>query len=106
MPALPTGTVTFLFTDIEGSTRLLQHLKDAYADVLVECRRLVHASVQERGGHEVDTEGGERDGTAPFWSAAGIAYGSDASGKRCVSAKPVRSCAARWLKVGIARITL
>ncbi len=52
-----TGTVTFLFTDIEGSTHLLQQLKDAYADVLVQCRRLVRTAVQERGGQEVDTEG-------------------------------------------------
>jgi predicted ATPase/class 3 adenylate cyclase len=57
MTGLPTGTVTFLFTDIEGSTRLLERLKDAYADVLVECRRLIRSAVQERGGQEVDTEG-------------------------------------------------
>ncbi len=57
MPDLPTGTVTFLFTDIEGSTRLLQHLEDRYADVLNECRRLLHSAVQERGGQEVDTQG-------------------------------------------------
>ena len=57
MPSLPTGTVTFLFTDIEGSTRLLQQLGDAYADTLVEFRRLVRTAVQEQGGHEVDTEG-------------------------------------------------
>jgi predicted ATPase/class 3 adenylate cyclase len=57
MPSLPTGTVTFLFTDIEGSTRLLDQLKDAYVDVLAECRRLIRTAVQERGGQEVDTEG-------------------------------------------------
>ncbi len=57
MPGLPTGTVTFLFTDIEGSTRLLQQLKDAYADVLMECRRLVRTAIQERGGQEVGAEG-------------------------------------------------
>ena len=34
MPTLPTGTVTFLCSDIEGSTSLLQHLGDRYADVL------------------------------------------------------------------------
>jgi class 3 adenylate cyclase len=45
MPGLPTGTVTFLFTDIEGSTRLLQQLKDAYAVVLVKCRQLVRTAV-------------------------------------------------------------
>jgi predicted ATPase/class 3 adenylate cyclase len=57
MAGLPTGTVTFLFTDIEGSTALLQQLKDAYPDVLMECRRLVRSAVKERGGQEVDTEG-------------------------------------------------
>ncbi len=36
MPGLPTGTVTFLFTDIEGSTRLLQRLGERYGDVLAE----------------------------------------------------------------------
>jgi predicted ATPase/class 3 adenylate cyclase/Tfp pilus assembly protein PilF len=55
--SLPAGTVTFLFADIEGSTRLLQQLRDAYADVLMECRRLIRAAVQERGGQEADTEG-------------------------------------------------
>ncbi len=40
MPTLPTGTVTFLFTDIEGSTRLLQQLGDHYADTLAAYRRV------------------------------------------------------------------
>ena len=55
--ALPTGTVTFLFTDIEGSTRLLQQLGDRYADVLTDQRRIFRAAFQENGGHEVDTQG-------------------------------------------------
>ena len=49
--------VTFLFTDIEGSTRLLEHLKDTYTNLLVECRRLIRTAVHERNGEEVDTEG-------------------------------------------------
>ena len=40
---LPTGTVTFLFTDIEGSTRLLQKLGDGYADVLAEHHRALRS---------------------------------------------------------------
>lgn len=40
----PVGTVTLLFNDIEGSTRLLEQLKDVYADVSVECRRLVRTA--------------------------------------------------------------
>ena len=57
MHYLPTGTVTFLFTDIEGSTRLLQQLGDRYSRVLEECRRLLRAAFQEWNGHEVDTQG-------------------------------------------------
>ena len=54
---LPTGTVTFLFTDIEGSTRLLQQLGDRYSRVLEECRSLLRAAFQKWDGHEVDTQG-------------------------------------------------
>jgi class 3 adenylate cyclase len=44
---LPTGTVTFLFTDVEGSTRLLHELGDAYADTLGERRAGRSASLEE-----------------------------------------------------------
>src|SRR5215831_12772421 len=58
MAALPTGTVTFLFTDIEGSTALLQRLGDhRYADVLEEHRRLLRDAFAEGHGQEVDTQG-------------------------------------------------
>ena len=58
MAVLPSGTVTFLFTDIEGSTALLQRLGDRrYAEVLEEHRRLLRATFKERNGHEVDTQG-------------------------------------------------
>jgi predicted ATPase/class 3 adenylate cyclase len=57
MPDFPRGTVTFLFTDIEGSTRLLQHLGDRYAQVLSDQRQLLRAAFQEWGGHELGTEG-------------------------------------------------
>src|SRR5712692_3301680 len=57
MAGLPTGTVTFLFTDIEGSTRLLEHLGDRYADALTQYRHLLCSAVQERGGQQVDTQG-------------------------------------------------
>jgi class 3 adenylate cyclase len=51
---LPSGTVTLLFTDIEGSTRLLRELGDGYADALVEHRRVVRAAAAAYGGVEVD----------------------------------------------------
>jgi class 3 adenylate cyclase/DNA-binding NarL/FixJ family response regulator len=54
---LPGGTITFLFTDIEGSTRLLKRLGDDYALVLAEHHRLFRALIDEHGGHEVDTQG-------------------------------------------------
>jgi predicted ATPase/class 3 adenylate cyclase len=56
-PALPTGTVTFLFSDIEGSTRLLQQLGDGYAAVRDEHAAIVRRAVAEAGGVEVSTEG-------------------------------------------------
>ena len=57
MAALPSGTVTLLFTDIEGSTQLLRRLGDAYARVLSEHQRVLRAAVQAGGGREVDTQG-------------------------------------------------
>jgi predicted ATPase/class 3 adenylate cyclase/Tfp pilus assembly protein PilF len=58
MPALPTGTVTFLLTDIEGSTGMLQRLGDAvYADVLAQHRSLLRSIFAENGGQEIGKEG-------------------------------------------------
>jgi class 3 adenylate cyclase len=57
MASLPGGTVTFLFTDIEGSTRLLQQLGDAYGDVVRDHRLLLREHLGEKGGTEVDTQG-------------------------------------------------
>jgi WD40 repeat protein/class 3 adenylate cyclase len=54
---LPTGIVTFLFTDIEGSTRLLHELGDTYAGVVTEHRRIVREAVAHHDGVEVDTQG-------------------------------------------------
>ena len=55
--ALPAGTVTLLFSDIEGSTRLLERLGEGYDEVLDEHRRIVRAAVGQHGGHEIRTEG-------------------------------------------------
>jgi predicted ATPase/class 3 adenylate cyclase len=54
---LPSGTVTFLFTDVEGSTHLLSELGDAYADVLHDHRRILREAFARHGGVEVDTQG-------------------------------------------------
>jgi class 3 adenylate cyclase len=57
MPALPSGTVTFVFSDIEGSTALLKQLGERYDGVLSDHRRLMRECFTERGGVEIDTQG-------------------------------------------------
>ncbi len=57
--SLPRGTVTFMLTDIEGSTGLTQQLGDEYATVLRDVRVLIRRSVREAAGHEVDARADE-----------------------------------------------
>ena len=57
MSELPAGTITLLFTDIEGSTPLLEQLGEGYTDVLAECRALQRAAFHTYHGHEIDTQG-------------------------------------------------
>src|SRR6516165_4462771 len=57
MTGLPSGAVTFLFSDIEGSTRLVKALRGRYAQVLAEHRSLVREAIARHDGHEVDTQG-------------------------------------------------
>jgi class 3 adenylate cyclase len=54
---LPTGTLTFLFSDIEGSTKLLHDLEDRYAEVLADHRDLMRSAFDNWNGSEVDTQG-------------------------------------------------
>jgi class 3 adenylate cyclase len=57
MRELPRGTVTFLFTDIEGSTRILKRLGEGYGDVLAEQQRILREAFESAGGREIDTQG-------------------------------------------------
>jgi len=57
--SLPTGAVTFLMTDIEGSTQLLHSLGQGYAPLLAEVRRIHRRAVRAAGGHEVDARADE-----------------------------------------------
>jgi class 3 adenylate cyclase len=59
LTTLPTGMVTFLLTDIEGSTALLTRLGDRYADLLKGVRRIVRHAVLRAGGREVDARADE-----------------------------------------------
>jgi class 3 adenylate cyclase len=53
----PSGTVTFVFTDIEGSTQLMRELGDGYGEVLDDHRRLLREHLGDAGGREIDTQG-------------------------------------------------
>jgi YVTN family beta-propeller protein len=55
--ALPMGTVTMLFTDVEGSTRLLKRLGEGYGELLSDHRRLLREAFAAHGGREMDTQG-------------------------------------------------
>jgi class 3 adenylate cyclase len=79
---LPTGTVTFLFTDIEGSTRLIQQLRDRWAEVHRDYRRLLRAAFAEAGGREVDAQG---DGLFYAFVRARDAVAAAASGQRALA---------------------
>jgi class 3 adenylate cyclase len=71
--ALPSGTVTLLFSDIEGSTRLLERLGHGYDNVLDEHRRIVREAIAGHGGQEVRTEG---DAFFVAFARAGDAVGA------------------------------
>jgi predicted ATPase len=84
---LPSGTVTLLFTDIEGSTRLLEELGDAYADVLAEHHRVLRDAFLRRGGVEVDTAG---DGFFYAFAGAGDAVAAAGEGQDALAGGQIR----------------
>ncbi len=85
---LPTGTVTFVFTDVEGSTRLLQQLgAEAYADALAQHRRALREAFIRYDGVEVDTQG---DSFFIAFSTAPTAIAAAAEAQQVLSAGPIR----------------
>jgi predicted ATPase/class 3 adenylate cyclase len=83
--ALPTGTVTFLFTDIEGSTRLLQQLGSSqYAVVQAQQRHLLQGVLLEHSGHEVDSQG---DSCFSAFATAGEALAATVAAQRSFAAQ-------------------
>ena len=74
MSSLPTGTVTFLFADVEGSTRLARELGDGWQRVLQDIRRLLREAVGKADGHVVDARGDEL--FAVFTSSSAAALGA------------------------------
>ncbi len=93
---LPAGTVTFLFTDIEGSTRLLQELGTGYDACLEQHRRLVRAAVDAEQGHEVNTEG----------DAFFIVFASAARATAAALAAQRALLAARWPEGVVLRVRM
>ena len=85
MPALPTGIVTFLFTDIEGSTELVRALGERYPAVLARHGELLHGAVAGQGGTEFGTEGDAL--FAVFVSPAG-AVRAAVDAQRAMAAEP------------------
>jgi predicted ATPase len=83
MPELPAGTVTLLFTDIEGSTRLLQRAGDAYPELLATHRELLRAAFERHGGRIVDAEG---DAFFVAFASAHDAVGAAADAQRALAA--------------------
>lgn len=82
MPELPTGTVTFLFTDVEGSTRLLQRTGDAYRHVLSAHHQILRNAIATGGGVEVQTEG---DGFFAVYSTPAGAIHTAAQAQQALS---------------------
>src|SRR5687768_1202729 len=86
LPKVPSGTVTFLFTDIEGSTRLLEELREQYAVVLADQRDLLRAAFAAHNGHEIDTQGDS------FF----VAFGRAQEAVACVAAAQRALAAHTW----------
>ncbi len=96
MPALPTGTVTFLFSDIEGSTRIVQELGSRYPEILATHGELIQGAVVSAGGTKVSTSG---DGVFAVFPEAGHAIEAAADTQRRISAEP-------WPENGTVRVRI
>ncbi len=84
---LPTGVVTLLFTDVEGSTRLLHSLGDEYGEALQEHRRRLRAAFAEHEGVEVDTQG---DAFFVAFARASDAVAAASAGQHALADGPIR----------------
>src|SRR5215211_8097862 len=98
MSALPTGTVTFLFTDLEGSTRLLRRLGARYAEVLERHDRLVRAACADHGGREINTQG---DAFFVAFARAADAVAAGVQAQRALASEPWPQDAAVRVRMGV-----
>jgi class 3 adenylate cyclase len=100
LAALPEGTVTFMFTDIVGSTRLLQRLGNRYADVLMTHQQLTRTAVAAWHGHEIDTQG---DAFFVAFERASDALGAAVAIQRALAAHPWQEGGAVQVRMGVHR---
>jgi YVTN family beta-propeller protein len=98
MSELPVGTVTFLFTDIEGSTQLLKELGPRYAEALAEHQRILREVVAVHGGREVDTQG---DSFFVAFGRAKDAVAAAADAQRDLAAHPWPAGAPVKVRMGL-----
>jgi predicted ATPase/class 3 adenylate cyclase len=96
--ALPTGTVTFLFTDIEGSTRLLTALGDRYPATLHRHAQILRAAIRGHGGTELSTEG---DSFFAVFPSALEALGAAVDAQRSLTAEPWPADAPIRVRMGL-----
>jgi predicted ATPase/class 3 adenylate cyclase len=96
--ALPAGTVTLLFSDIEGSTLLLERLGERYAEVLDEHRTVIRGAVAAHGGHELRTEG---DAFFVVFARAGDAVRAAVAAQRELAASPSPDGVALRVRMGL-----
>ena len=85
MSELPDGTVTFLFTDVAGSTALLKRHGDVYPELLETQERLLRDAFENYSGREIDTQG---DSFFVAFSRAGDAVAAVADAQRALAAHP------------------
>ena len=95
---LPIGTVTFLFTDIEGSTRLLQQLGDGYPELLSEHHRLLREAVDKAGGAAFGSEG---DALFAAFASAPSALAASVAAQRALSAQQWPGGASVRVRMGL-----
>ncbi len=98
MRDLPTGTVTFLFTDVEGSTRLLRQFGDRYVEIQADHRRLLRAAFAAWGGRELETQG---DGFLVAFARASDAVASVIAAQRALAAHTWPDAATVRVRMGV-----
>ncbi|HEV2310727.1 MAG TPA: adenylate/guanylate cyclase domain-containing protein [Acidimicrobiia bacterium] len=96
MPELPTGTVTFLFTDLEGSTRLWEQHPEAMQAALARHDAILRDAVEHAGGHVIKTTG---DGVHAVFATADAGLRAAVAGQRGLTDEP-------WTATGPLRVRM